>query len=199
MEDNHQALIELVPLNWRNILTTWRLAKNIFGKRALEMSVYYTASLTPHWLWPKANREAIAGVKGYIAMKDHIPVGITGLYTFTNGPKEAWLDWYGVDEKFRGRGVGKAILQATIDMARKNGYETLRLWTTENRPESAIANKLFQKLGFTSQKTDHTYSGYPVLIYSFALNGGQPSLYQGNVRRCLAVDDYFNKVGPRPV
>ena len=199
MDDNHQAPIELVPVNWRNILTVWRLAKNIFGKRALELSVYYTASLTPQWLWPKDNREAIAGVKDYIAMKDHIPVGITGLYTFRDQPKEAWLDWYGLDEKLRGRGVGKAILQATIDMARKNGYETLRLWTTENRPESAIANKLFQKLAFTSQKTDHTYSGYPVLIYSFALNGGQPSLYQGNVRRCLAVEDHSNKVGPRPV
>ena len=89
-------------------------------------------------------------------------------------------------------------MQATMDMARKYGYETLRLWTTGNRPESAIANKLFQKLGFTSQKTDHTYRGYPVLIYSFALNGGQPSLYRGNMHQALADTD-FNKVEPRPV
>ena len=185
MEDNHQAPIELVPVNWRNILTVWRLAKNIWGKRARVMSVDFTASLTPHRLWLKAYRETYDKVNYYIAMKDRKPVGITGLYTLTTRPKEAWLAWYGVDKEFRGRGVGKAILQASIDMARKNGHETLRLWTTGNRPESAIANKLFQKLGFASQKTDYTYDGYPVLIYSFALNGGQPSLYRGDMRQAL--------------
>ena len=195
MDDNHQAPVKLVPLNWLNILTARRVANNIFPKHgaAAEVSLCYTGSLMPRWLWLKANREAIGKLNDYIAMKDHKPVGITGLYTLTDRPKEAWVDWYGVDEKFRGHGLGKAIMQATMDMARKYGYETLRLWTTGNDPVTAMANYLYQKLCFTSQKTDHTYRGYPVLIYSFALNGGQPSLYRGNIRRILTGAD-FNKV-----
>jgi GNAT superfamily N-acetyltransferase len=195
MDDNHQASVKLVPLNWLNLWAARCLARNIFPKNAAEVSDCHTASLKPRWLWPKADREAISKLNCYIAMKDHKPVGITGLYTLTSRPKEAWVCWYGVDQKFRGRGLGKAIMQATMDMARKYGYETLRLWTT---PALAAANNLYQKLCFTSQETDHTYSGYPVLIYSFALNGGQPSLYRGNVRQVLTGTD-FNKVEPRPV
>ena len=50
MDDNHQAPVKLVPLNWLNILTARHLAKHIFPKIAAEVFVCYTASLMPHWL-----------------------------------------------------------------------------------------------------------------------------------------------------
>ena len=101
MDDNHESPVKLVPLNWLNILTARHLAKHIFPTIAAEVFVCYTGSLMPRWLWPKANREAIGKVNYYIAIKDHKSVGITGLYTFTERPKEAWVGWYGVDEKFQ--------------------------------------------------------------------------------------------------
>jgi RimJ/RimL family protein N-acetyltransferase len=186
MDDNHQSSVELVPLNWLNLWAAWRLARNIFPKNVTEVFVSYIGALAPRWFWPKASREAIGKLNYYIAMKDRKPVGITGLYTFRDQPKEAWVGWYGVGEKFRGRGLGKATLQTTMDMARKSGYETLRLWTT---PALAAANDLYQKLCFISQETDLTRRGRPILIYSFALSGGQPTLVQGNVRQYLTGGD----------
>jgi GNAT superfamily N-acetyltransferase len=51
-----------------------------------------------------------------------------------------------VDASWRGRGVGRALMETLIDGARARGYETLRLGTLA---DMTAAQALYQSLGFT--------------------------------------------------
>jgi ribosomal protein S18 acetylase RimI-like enzyme len=56
-----------------------------------------------------------------------------------------------VDEAARGRGVGAALTQEAVRLARAAGARTLDL---TSRPSRAAANRLYERLGF--QKRDST-------------------------------------------
>ncbi|MEI7787664.1 MAG: GNAT family N-acetyltransferase [Chlorobiaceae bacterium] len=191
--EKQTSLINLTPLNWFNILTAWSVAKKIFKKEAMDILICYSGSLLPRWLWPKINRDTISDLNYFIAMKDNQPVGITGLYTTHNQPEEVWLAWFGLNEKLRGRGLGKEIMVATIDMARKHGYQSLRLWTTANEEPFIVANYLYQKLGFIAQETDLKSYGFPVLIYSLGLSGITPPLYKADMTTTIGGTDSNTK------
>jgi len=184
--EKQTSLINLTPLNWFNILTAWRVAKNIFKKEARDILICYSGSLLPRWIWPKTNRDTISKLSYFIAIKDKQPIGITGLYTIHNQSEEVWVDWFGLDTKLRSRGLGKEIMVATINMARKNGYKYLRLWTTTNDQQSIAANYLYQKLGFIAQETALKSYGFPVLIYSLGLIGITPLPYEADITTTIA-------------
>lgn len=57
-----------------------------------------------------------------------------------------------LDEKYRGRGLGKKLMVFAIDLAKKLKIETLFL-TCE--PYRTIANSLYKKLGFKIKKTNY--------------------------------------------
>ena len=50
-----------------------------------------------------------------------------------------------LDEKVRGRGVGKALVQRCVDLARERGAEVVELQSNRKRE---IANRLYPSLGF---------------------------------------------------
>ena len=50
-----------------------------------------------------------------------------------------------VDPEWRGRGVGRALMEAVIGGARERGYRTLRLGTLH---EMTTAQELYRSLGF---------------------------------------------------
>jgi GNAT superfamily N-acetyltransferase len=50
-----------------------------------------------------------------------------------------------VDASWRGRGVGRALLETLIEGARARGYDTLRLGTLE---DMTAAQSLYHSLGF---------------------------------------------------
>ena len=64
---------------------------------------------------------------------------------------KAWIEDVVLDEKARGRGVGKALTQFAIDYACQKGYKKIDLTST---PERVVANKLYQKLGFNKRETN---------------------------------------------
>lgn len=65
----------------------------------------------------------------YVVYQNRVPVGITGVYW---GDEEGicWLNWYGVLEKYRGKGYGSFIFNATIELA-KGYFKGIRLWTDD--------------------------------------------------------------------
>ncbi len=64
--------------------------------------------------------------------------------------KSLYIDDLCVDEKFRGKGVGKALYQAVKKFARENGcYNlTLNVWS-----RNTSAHEFYLRCGFTPQKT----------------------------------------------
>lgn len=57
----------------------------------------------------------------------------------------AWIEDVVVDDATRGRGVGAALTQEAVRLARANGARTVDL---TSRPARAAANRLYERLGF---------------------------------------------------
>ncbi|MGR6318824.1 GNAT family N-acetyltransferase [Micromonospora soli] len=88
--------------------------------------------------WP-GNRLLVARVDGEI-------MGTLTLVTFPipTGVR-AWIEDVVVDEAARGRGVGAALTQEAVRLARAAGARTVDL---TSRPSREAANRLYERLGF---------------------------------------------------
>lgn len=73
-----------------------------------------------------------------------------GLYGCPTGIK-AWIEDVVVDEKYRGKGYGRFLVQQGISFARSSGAKTLML---TSRPSRVAANKMYQSLGFEQRETN---------------------------------------------
>jgi GNAT superfamily N-acetyltransferase len=64
---------------------------------------------------------------------------------------KARLDEVVVDESARGKGVGAALVQASLDLAREKGVEVVELQSGVHREE---ANRLYPRMGFKLRETN---------------------------------------------
>ncbi len=62
----------------------------------------------------------------------------------------AWIEDVVVDEAARGGGVGTALAEQALRLAREKGARTVDL---TSRPEREEANRLYQRLGFRRRST----------------------------------------------
>ena len=63
----------------------------------------------------------------------------------------AWIEDVVVDAEARGQGVGDALNQAALDLARADGAKTVEL---TSRPSREAANRLYQRIGFVTRDTN---------------------------------------------
>lgn len=63
----------------------------------------------------------------------------------------AWIEDVVVDDAARGRGVGKALNNEALSLARRAGATTVDL---TSRPSREAANRLYQRLGFEQRGTN---------------------------------------------
>lgn len=80
-------------------------------------------------------------------------IGILILITYLliEGEKKGWIEGLVVSENYRGQGIGKKLLEKVIEEAKKKGLKSLNLTSREER---IVANKLYQKMGFTKYETN---------------------------------------------
>jgi len=76
-------------------------------------------------------------------------IGITGLYSYFEYPKDVWLGWFGVLPKFRERGYGKRVLLWTMEKAKELGFENFRLYTDIVYDKEAV--NLYRKIGMLEE------------------------------------------------
>ena len=69
-----------------------------------------------------------------------IPTGVRG-----------WIEDVVVDSDARGRGVGAALNEFAVELARKKGARTVDL---TSRPSRDAANRLYHRLGFKARDTN---------------------------------------------
>ena len=65
--------------------------------------------------------------------------------------RKAWVEDVVVDEKARGRGVGKLLTEHAIQVAREHGAHSVDL---TSRPFREAANALYQRVGFEQRETN---------------------------------------------
>lgn len=88
----------------------------------------------------------------YILQEGAAVVGMLtlGIYHSSTGCK-GWIEDVVVDEKVRGCGYGKELVEKAIAEARRYGVQQLML--TSN-PRRVAANKLYQQMGFEPKETN---------------------------------------------
>ncbi|MCM0598814.1 GNAT family N-acetyltransferase [Periweissella fabalis] len=62
-------------------------------------------------------------------------------------PEEWYLEMLSVNPNYRGHGIGKALIEATIESARLNDFEKISLNVDNSNPR---AEKLYSKQGFST-------------------------------------------------
>ena len=91
-----------------------------------------------------------AGGRIFLAEADGRPVGMMMLEPFGNGVAEPFK--FGVLEAYRDRGMGRALMEATIDAARAMGVRTLVL-TSHHSLKAAL--HIYESYGFRYEEHDH--------------------------------------------
>ena len=90
-------------------------------------------------------------------------IGTTGLYTYVRDEKEAvWLAWFCVDPGERGKGIGRELIEFSINKARGLGKQFFRLYTSDV-PNEADAQILYEKYGF--KVTERKKKPFYTLLY----------------------------------
>jgi GNAT superfamily N-acetyltransferase len=81
---------------------------------------------------------------------------------------EAHLRMLAVDPRFRGRGIGRALVLACIDEARRAGKRRITLDTTE---DMRVALRMYAQLGFVPAGTSDRVPGMTLLTYELRPEG----------------------------
>jgi len=187
----------LRKLSFGNIWRAWRIASEIFESDSRSILNDYVGSLLPASYRPSSFRNAIEHVHYYLAFDGSDAVGVSGLYVLRDQPDEAWVGWYGVSPALRGRGMGRALLLSTIELARSHGHKVLRLWTTENFDLTIRANEMYKRMGFSDHRTIYRYDGqFPILTYSLALTEPCELAYRGSMIKAFVGS--LDHIDPRP-
>ena len=72
------------------------------------------------------------------------------IFPIPTGTK-AWVEDVVVSQTARGKGVGVALMNHALAVAKDAGAKSVDL---TSRPSREVANKLYQKLGFTALETN---------------------------------------------
>jgi GNAT superfamily N-acetyltransferase len=95
----------------------------------------------------------LGGIKDKVAFDVYVDgagcvLGTTGLYRYKKDAGEAvWVGWFCVDPKMRGRGIGQALIEHTVERAREGGFERVWLYTSTD-PNEEAAQRLYERNGF---------------------------------------------------
>ena len=78
-------------------------------------------------------------------------IGLSGLYLENNVPDTCSLGWFCIDDKYRGRGLGNALLQFSIVQAKLLSKQFLTLYTYNSKQYHSAIN-LYKKYGFVEDQ-----------------------------------------------
>lgn len=156
-------LIAIEPITPRNafVFKAVRLralqdAPNAFG------STYARESQFPdsEWLVRAKRMNGETGI-GFLPMEDSVPCGIVGSFLDQNDRQMAHLVSMWTAPSHRQQGIGRLLVNAVLEWARRRGVVMLRLMVTSNN-ESAM--RFYERLGFTRTGRTEPYPNDPAVI-----------------------------------
>ena len=88
----------------------------------------------------------------YVAKEGDTIFGMLSLVVFSIPTgRKAWIEDVVVDERARGKGVGKELMNHALNVAKELGAKSADL---TSRPSREAANKLYQAIGFERRETN---------------------------------------------
>lgn len=144
--------VMIVPLTHENLPAAIKAGKDGFryGWPILNPAKDFRASLesTKSNLPLSMNPKVESNSKYWLAVdKNGNVLGTTGLYESGKDASEAaWLGWMSVRSAYRGQGIGKLLVEHSIEQAKLDGKQYLRLYTSNARGEHT-AQSLYEKHG----------------------------------------------------
>jgi GNAT superfamily N-acetyltransferase len=103
----------------------------------------------------------------WLAVHDGTGVGCVALRPLDDDSAEVKRMF--VDEAWRGRGVGRALMETVVGAARARGYRTLRLGTLD---DMKVAQRLYESLGFRPIERYRPDELVDTLFYEMELGAG---------------------------
>lgn len=152
--------IKIIPLEKKYLSDTIKLINHIFPNEDLLSEEFPDISSIPSKeleasLNKNLNFKNYKYLKYFIALnKKGEIVGTTGLYSLKSDNKDhCWLGWFCVSQKYRNKGIGKLLLNYSVNKAKKEKKKYLNLYTSTN-PNEAVAQIIYEKNDFyiTKQK-----------------------------------------------
>ncbi|MCX8188209.1 MAG: GNAT family N-acetyltransferase [Nitrososphaeria archaeon] len=112
-------------------------------------------------------------IKSYSAEKDCVWIveddkKIIGCIAVFGRSKDcAQIRWFLVHPEYRGKGLGKKLLEKAIEFCKNYGYRNIYLWTTS---ELAVAKKLYTGFGFVkTEEKKHRIWGKDIVEEKYEL------------------------------
>lgn len=146
------------PLSHENFDEAFKLATSVFPDQLKEIEIPYRGSLDPKSSFWNERRM----VRYYVVKDTDVGkiVAVTGLYNRKDYPEdEVWLGWFCVDPSVRGHGLGRKVLEWTMNKAREMGYKRFKLYTSTD-PNEAAAQNLYESVGLKIFKREPS-EGWP--------------------------------------
>ena len=82
-------------------------------------------------------------------------IGIIGLYTDRRYKSVMWIGWFGVDPKYRRKGIGSRLLKYAEKEAKKRKAGTLKVYSSFHKNELA-SHSLYINHGFAKTRINRT-------------------------------------------
>ena len=155
---NNTVVIE--PLSEKTLKGALKVLDTVFGYHKKDKEMYtnaFAGSLNMNkYKLLNGRKEKPTYLQYYVAIdkKSKKVVGTTGLYAHSElGPGKMGTGWFCVDPNFRGKGIGKLLLDFTIEKARERKAPILFLWTTAD-PSEKVAHEMYEGRGFKIVKKE---------------------------------------------
>jgi len=138
--------MKVKPLSKENIEEAIQVAHKVFPSDAKEIDSperAFRASLNPENDRSFFKEHNMKTLRYFVVCSREKIIGTTGIYTLKTEPREiSWLGWFGIDKKYRGKGLGKELLNWTLNKIKEEGGKTVRLYTTTD-PNEAKEQKIY--------------------------------------------------------
>ncbi|MGL4772771.1 MAG: GNAT family N-acetyltransferase [Clostridium sp.] len=143
--------IEIVPLSKEYLKQASKLVRHVFDDEDEPPTIELEASIDPKKfsIYVEEYDEDLISLEYFIAVENKKKViGTIGLYSiYCNFENALWIGWYCVDKKYRGKGIGIALLNFAIKEAKNRGMKYLCLYTSTKGREKK-AQEIYEKNGF---------------------------------------------------
>ena len=147
--------------------------RDVAEVRRLVLAHAAARATTPGVEYMRADAERMPGPyvppRGGLWLAEHEGVGIGCVALRPLEASVAEVKRMYVDEAWRGRGVGRALMETVVREARERGYATLRLGTLE---DMKAAQALYASLGFRPISRYRPDELVDTLFYELALEAG---------------------------